>query len=90
MQATIAVGHHSRAAITPFTATVQSQGVSSTTWTPPGLGNPITFMTVASCSGGLGRLSLDPLVTGFPAGTTLSRSVSAQSYGTSSGTIFIS
>lgn len=63
---------------------------STTTWTPPGPGNPITFTTVASYSGGPGRLSLDLLVTGFPAGTTLSWSVSAQGYGTSSGTIFIS
>ena len=63
---------------------------SSTTWTPPGPGNPVTFTTVASYSGRPGRLSLDLLVTGFPAGTTLSWSVSAQGYGPSSGSIFIS
>ncbi len=81
----------------PITVTVSSgRGTislgpgSRTTWTPPGgSGNPVTYTTVASYSGGPDRVSLELLITGFPAGTTLRWSVSAPGYLTSESSIFI-
>lgn len=70
--------------------TIQLGPGSQTTWTPPGgSGNPVTFTTVRTYSGGPGRVSLELLITGFPAGTNLSWSVSAAGYVTSDRSVLI-
>ena len=63
---------------------------STSLWGPSGVaGNPITFTTLGSYAAGTNGLDLGMIVSGYPAGTTLSWTVSADGYVDSRGSVFI-